>query len=90
MKVFMYMDYIRAYARYGHIEGEVNFSEEEEKDFRTLLRKERDWDEEELTIEEQERLDNYKEDIRENCKLVVDDWNLDDCGDYHWEELLED
>ena len=39
MKVFMYMDYIRGYLRYGHREGNVDFTEEEEKDFKNLLKR---------------------------------------------------
>lgn len=86
MKIYMTVDFIKGYARYGHLEGEVNFSEEEEKDFRTLLNKE--WNGEELTPEEAERLDNYKMDIDDNCGLVVDDWEIEDFGDYEWDDLL--
>lgn len=88
MKIFMYMDYIRGYLRYGHLEGEINFTEEEEKDFKTLLRKK--LNHEKLTDEEADRFDGYKEDIKECSNIIVDDWRVEDCGDYHWEELLEE
>lgn len=83
----MDMDYIRGYVRYGHIEGEINFTEEEEKDFKTLLRKELNY--EELTDEETDRLDGYKEDIENHSSIVIDDWGIEDWGEYHWEDLLE-
>jgi len=88
MKIFMYMDYLRGHLRYGHLEGEIDFTEEQEKDFKTLLKKE--LNKEEITEEELDRLDGYKEDIRDCSAVIVDDWRIDDCGDYHWEELLED
>ena len=88
MKIFMYMDYLCGHLRYGHREGEIDFTEEQEKDFKTLLKKE--LNKEEMTEEELDRLDGYKEDIKECSIIVVDDWRIDDCGDYHWEELLED
>lgn len=88
MKVFMYMDYLRGHLRYGHLEGEINFTEEQERDFKTLLKKE--LNKEEITEEELERLDGYKEDIQERSVVIVDNWRIDDCGDYHWEELLEE
>lgn len=87
MKIFMYMDYLRGHLRYGHLEGEINFTEEEERDFKTLLKKE--LNKEEITEEELDRLDGYKEDIRDCSNVIVDDWRIDDCGDYHWEELLD-
>lgn len=88
MKIYMDMDYIVGHLRYGHLEGEINFTEEQEKDFKTLLKKE--LNKEEITEEELDRLDGYKEDIRDCSVIIVDDWRIDDCGDYHWEELLED
>lgn len=88
MKVFMYMDYIRGYLRYGHREGNVDFTEEEEKDFKNLLKR---WiNKDVLTEEELDRLDGYKEIIKDETTIKVDDWRIDDYGDYHWEELLED
>lgn len=88
MKIYMDMDYIVGRLRYGHLEGEINFTEEQEKDFKTILKKE--LNKEEITEEELNRLDGYKRDIRDCSIVVVDDWRIDDCGDYHWEELLED
>ena len=86
MKIFMYMEYLRGHLRYGHIEGEIDFTEEQERDFKTLLKKE--LNKEEITEEELDRLDGYKEDIRDCSEIVVDDWEVDDCGCYRWEELL--
>ena len=80
----MNMDYIRGHLRYGHLEGDVDFSEEQEKDFKDLLKKDF------LTEEELDRLDGYKEWIRDECQIKVDDWRVDDCGEYHWEELLDE
>jgi hypothetical protein len=88
MKIYMDMDYIVGRLRYGHLEGEIDFTKEQEKDFKTLLKKE--LNKEEITEEELDRLDGYKEDIRGCSEIIVDDWRIDDCGDYHWEELLED
>lgn len=88
MKVFMYMDYIRGHLRYGHLEGDVDFTEEEEKDFKSLLKRQINKDI--LTEEELDRLVDYKEAIKDETTIKVDDWRIDDYGDYHWEELLED
>lgn len=88
MKIFMYMDYLRGYLRYGHLEGEINFTEEEEKDFKILLKKE--LNKEEITEEELDRLNEYKEDIRDCSDIVIDDWRIEDYGDMNWEELLEE
>lgn len=82
------MDYIRGHLRYGHLEGEVDFTKEEEKDFKDLLK--RKLNEESLTEEESDRLDGYKEWIRDECLIIVDDWRVDDYGEYHWEELLDE
>jgi len=86
MKIWMDIDEINGYARYGHLEGEVDFSEEEEKDFQTLLKKEDN--NEELTEEEQERLDNYKNDVEESCYPVVDDWEINEWNGLNWSDLL--
>lgn len=87
MKIWMDIDEINGYARYGHLEGEVNFSEEEEKDFQTLLRKEDN--DEELTEEEEERLEDYKTEIQESCYPVVDDWEIESWSGICWSDLLE-
>ena len=70
----MDIDEINGHARYGHLEGEVNFSEEEEKDFQTLLKKEDNY--EELTEEE-------------SCCPVVDDWEINSWNGINWSDLLE-
>ncbi len=87
MEIWADVDEIKGRVRYGHIEGEVNFSKEEEKDFQTLLKKEIEY--EKLTEEEQERLDNYKIDIKESCGLVIDDWDIDYWTGIDWNDLLE-
>ena len=87
MKIWMDVDEIDGYARYGHLEGEVNFSKEEEKDFQTLLKKEDN--DEELTEEEQERLENYKADIEDSWYPVVDDWEINFWCGINWSDLLE-
>ena len=87
MKIWMDIDEINGYARFGHLEGEVDFSEEEEKDFQTLLKKEDR--NEELTEEEQERLDKYKNDVEESCYPVIDDWEIDRWDGLNWSDLLE-
>ena len=87
MKIWMDVDEIDAYARYGHLEGEVNFSAEGEKDFQILLKKENNG--EELTEEEQERLENYKLDIEDSYCLVIDDWEINYWNGINWSDLLE-
>lgn len=86
MKVYMDIGYMVGHLRYGHLEGNIHFSEEEEKEFQMLLNKE--VDAEGLTDEEQDLLDDYKERILERCEIVVDDYELDDYGDFSWEDLL--
>ena len=86
MNIYMDLDYIRGYVRDAHLEGDIDFSEEEEKDFQTLLKKE--LDDEELTNEENDRLEEYKEEIIDSCELVVDWYDIEDKGDYHWEDCL--
>lgn len=87
MKIEMDVMYIRATPYAAHLEGYINFTKEEEEEFKTLLKKE--IDEEELTDEEYDKLDNYKEEIKENGYIVVEDWYLEDWGDYRWEDLLD-
>ena len=86
MNIYMDLDYIRGYVRDAHLEGDIDFSEEEEKDFQTLLKKE--LNDEELTNEENDRLEEYKDEIIDNCELVVDWYDIEDKGDYHWEDCL--
>lgn len=87
MEIYMDTIYPRGEISEAHLEGEIDFTEEEEKDFKTLLKKEAD--REELTEEEFERLENYKEDIREECHIVVDDFYVTDYGDFVWEDLFD-
>ena len=86
MKIWMDIDEINGYARYGHLEGEIDFSEKEEKDFQILLNKEEN--NEELTEEEQERLEHYKTKIEESCYPVIDDWEIDSWNGINWSDLL--
>ena len=88
MKVYMDLGYLVGHLRFGHLEGEVPFSEEEEKEFKELLKK--DLNDRPLTEEEEDKLIGYKETIRDYCNIKVDDYEIDDWGDYYWEELLED
>lgn len=81
------MDYIRGYLRYGHREGEINFTEEEEKEFKELLKKELVG--EELTNEEYDKLEGYKYEIEEQTSIIVDDFDIEDYGEYHWEDCLD-
>lgn len=87
MDIIMELDYITGCIKDAHLAGKVNFSGEEEEDFQTLLRK--DLNEEELTDEEIDRLDNYKKEIIANCELVIDWYDIDLMGDYHWEDCLD-
>ena len=87
MNIWMDVDEINGHIRYGHLEGEVDFSTEEEKDFQVLLKKENNG--EELTKEEQERLENYKFDIEESCCLIPDDWEINYWDGINWSDLLE-
>lgn len=80
-------DYLAGYLRYGHLEGDISWiTGEKEEDFKTLLKKE--LNDEELTEEEINRLEGYKEDILDNCTIVVDDYCINDIGEYHWEDCL--
>lgn len=87
MRVRMGIGYMVGHLLYGHLEGVVNLTEKEEKEFRILLDKE--FNVEELTSEEQDLLDDYKERVLEQCKIVVDDYELYDYGDFSWEDLLD-
>lgn len=87
MEIYMDINWIRGHLNYGHFEGDVDFSKEEEKDFQMLLAK--DLNDEELTKEEQDRLEDYKETIIDSSHIVIDDYEIDDSGEYEWEDLLE-
>ena len=87
MEIYMDVTYVRATPYEAHLEGEIDFTEAEEEEFKTLLKKEIDG--EELTDEEYDKLDSYKYEIREHGHVVIEDWYLDDWGDYRWEDLLD-
>ena len=87
MKIDIPFDYIAGHLRYGHLEGEIELDPEAEKEFKELLKKE--LNDELLTEEETDKLEGYKEDIKENSHIVVDDFCIEDCGEYHWEDLLD-
>jgi len=87
MNINMELDYIAGTVKDAHLGGTVRFSEEEEKEFKELLKK--DLDDEPLTEEENDRLDNYKEEIIANCELIIDWYDIDLMGDYHWEDCLD-
>lgn len=42
----------------------------------------------ELTDEEIDRLEGYKEEIIGSCELVIDWYDIEDTGDYYWEDCL--
>lgn len=86
MKIYMDVDYINGHLRYGHVEGDIDFTKEQEEEFQMLLKKE--VNEEDLTDEEQDLLDDYKERICDHCEFVVDDYDVDDYGNFCWEDLL--
>ena len=87
MEIYMDTMYPRGEISEAHLEGEIDFTEEEEKDFKALLQK--DVDGEELTEEEFERYEKYKEDIRNECQIVIDDFYVNDFGTFVWKDLLD-
>ena len=87
MKIKLYAGYIYGYLRRGHFEGEINYSKEQEKEFKTLLKKE--FNNEELTTEEEEKLDCYKEEVIDNSSIIIDDYDIEDWGEIEWEDLLD-
>ena len=82
MKIDLALEYVMGYLSCGHIEGEVDFAEEEEKDFKTLLKKEK------LTNEEENRLNIYKKRIMKSTKIIIDDYSLEDYGEPYWGDLV--
>lgn len=86
MKIYLDVDTMHGRPLYGHLEGEIDFSEEDEKDFLALLEKERK-NEEELTEDEADRLQNYKDDILYYSYPVVDDWEFDSYDGVDWESF---
>jgi len=87
MEIYMDTMYPRGDIWEAHLEGEIDFTEKEEADFKALLQKEVDG--EELSDEEFTRLENYKEDIRNECNLVIDDFQINDFGTFVWKDLLD-
>lgn len=86
MEIYMDTMYPQGKILEAHLEGYVDFTEEEEEDFQALLKKEAD--EEELTDKEFERLKDYKEQIEKNSEIVVDDFEITDFGVFSWEDLI--
>ena len=86
MKIYMELGNIYGYVRDGHLEGYIDFSKEEEERFYYLLNKEEEF--EELTEEEAEELDTFKEKILDNCEFVLDDYELVESNDPNWKDLL--
>lgn len=70
----------------GHVEGDIDFTKEQEEEFQMLLKKE--FNEEDLTFLEQDILDLYKKRILDDCEIIIDDYELDNCDDFSWEDLL--
>ena len=87
MEIYLDMDYIIGKITGGHLEGYINFSKEEKEEFQNLLSK--DLNDEKLTVEEDEKLDSYKEEILEHCRFVLDDFEIEDTGEYTWKDLLD-
>ena len=89
MKINLPLDYIVGYLRYGHLEGEIDYTEEEEKEFKNLLKKSIN-NENEMSDEEWDKLETYQEEIRDNCTVIIDDYCLEECGPCEWSALLDD
>ena len=85
MKVHLPVGYVMGYLRYGHFEGEVPFTKEEEEDFKKLL----EIDEGELTEEECDKLEHYKDMVDGYCELVIDDVDIEGYGDIEWKDLFK-
>ena len=86
MEIYMDIDYLRGHLRYGHLEGDIDMTQEQEDEFQTLLKK--DLNNEEMTDEELDKLEDYKEWIRYECHFVLDDYEIDDIGDFCWKDCL--
>lgn len=86
MKIDLPVDYIMGYLKYGHLEGVIELDPEAEKEFKELLKK--DLNEEALTDEEQDKLQDYKESILDECKVVVDEYEIDGWGGVDWRDFL--
>lgn len=88
MNIYMELDYVTGRIGDAHLEGFICFSKEEQEDFQILLKKE-DSNEEELTDEEINRLNKYKEKILGNCEFIIDWYDIEDYGGYHWEDCID-
>lgn len=87
MKIYMNVDYVCGHARYGHIEGDIQFNKEKEEEFKTLLKKQ--LNNKTLSDEELDKLDGYKELILDSCHLVVDDWDVEEYRSAEWGDLFD-
>lgn len=87
MDIYIELDYVRGSIKDAHFEGKVNFSREEEEDFQVLLKK--NLNDEELTEEEIDRLEGYKEEIIGSCELIIDWFDIDEYGEIHWKDCLD-
>lgn len=83
------LDYVAGYLRYGHLEGEIDYTEKEEKEFKELLKKSIN-NENDMTDEEWEILEQYQEEIRDNCEIKIDNYRIEDIGSCDWSALLND
>lgn len=86
MKIDVSFEWLGGYLRSGHLEGEVDFTSEQEKEFKSLLLKEQN--DEELTEEEESVLEDYKEYIYDCCDIVIDDYSIEDRGPAMWSDLI--
>lgn len=86
MKINLPVDYVMGHLRYGHLEGEIELDLEAEKEFKELLK--RDLNGEALTDEEWDKLQDYKESILDECKIVIDDYEVDEWGEINWRDFL--
>ena len=85
MKINIPIDWIRGYLRYGHFEGEIDIDPEAEKELKELIKKDVHHN---LSEEESDKLEDYKEWIRDECSIVIDDYDIEEYGDIEWDALL--
>lgn len=85
MYISIPLDYVCGHLRYGHFEGNVKLSKEEEKEFLILYNKL--INDEEMTAKEEEQFfDVFGEEIIDQTELVIDDYEIDDYGYKMWGE----
>ena len=82
MKIYINVGHIIAEGD-GHIEGKINFTKEEEKEFKMLIKKNLI----DLTEEECNKLEKYKKEIILNTIMRIDNYNILDYDDLHWEDF---